>query len=494
MEKFIAFRTVSSDPELAEDCRRGATYLRTLFKRYGATTHILTTANGLNPIILAKFCSNVAAATPRKRILFYGHYDVISADNTDGKWLTDPFTLAGISGYLYGRGVTDNKGPILAAMYAAAELAAEQSLGSDVIFLIEGEEECGSRGFKEAVEKNKDVIGNIDWIMLANSYWLDDETPCLTYGLRGIVRATITVKSDHPDLHSGVDGGIHMDEPLKDLISLLAKLTGPNGRIQISNFYDAILPATAAEEERYDDITRLLLSQNPGLRNVEDFKLALKGKWREPSLTIHKFNVSGPENSTVIPSAAQATLSIRIVPNQEALHVQEMLVQFLESSFAQLGTRNHINVRLDHQADPWLGDPGNSLYQTLEEAVIQVWAKWCEQDNVSNMPASSPFEQAVSNGLSRSGSSSLSPTSTRTEVHSPSQASRLKPNQKPLYIREGGSIPAIRFLEKTFEAPAAQLPCGQASDHAHLDNERIRLANLYNSREIFKRVFGGATR
>ncbi|KFY61999.1 hypothetical protein V496_04761, partial [Pseudogymnoascus sp. VKM F-4515 (FW-2607)] len=61
--------------------------------------------------------------------------------------------------------------------------------------------------------------------------------------------------------------------------------------------------------------------------------------------------------------------------------------------------------------------------------------------------------------------------------------------RKPLYIREGGSIPSIRFLEKEFEAPAAHLPCGQASDSAHLDNERLRLTNLFKSREIFRKVF-----
>ena len=60
---------------------------------------------------------------------------------------------------------------------------------------------------------------------------------------------------------------------------------------------------------------------------------------------------------------------------------------------------------------------------------------------------------------------------------------------KPLFIREGGSIPSIRVLEKQFNAPAAHLPCGQASDSAHLDNERLRLVNLYNSKKIFKRVF-----
>jgi di- and tripeptidase len=61
--------------------------------------------------------------------------------------------------------------------------------------------------------------------------------------------------------------------------------------------------------------------------------------------------------------------------------------------------------------------------------------------------------------------------------------------RKPLYIREGGSIPSIRFLEKEFGAPAAHLPCGQASDSAHLENERLRVSNLMKSREIFRQVF-----
>ena len=61
--------------------------------------------------------------------------------------------------------------------------------------------------------------------------------------------------------------------------------------------------------------------------------------------------------------------------------------------------------------------------------------------------------------------------------------------RKPLYIREGGSIPSIRFLEKEFDAPAANLPCGQSSDGGHLSNERLRMVNLLKSREIFKTVF-----
>ena len=49
--------------------------------------------------------------------------------------------------------------------------------------------------------------------MLSNSYWLDDLTPCLNYGLRGVINASITIKSDKPDRHSGVDGGVSQNQP-----------------------------------------------------------------------------------------------------------------------------------------------------------------------------------------------------------------------------------------------------------------------------------------
>ena len=81
------------------------------------------------------------------------HYDVISAPFVG--WDSDPFTLTGRNGYLYGRGVTDDKGPIIAMACAAAELLSRRALGLDLVMLIEGEEECGSSGFADAVQKHK---------------------------------------------------------------------------------------------------------------------------------------------------------------------------------------------------------------------------------------------------------------------------------------------------------------------------------------------------
>lgn len=110
--------------------------------------------------------------------------------------------------------------------------------------------------------------------------------------------------------------------------------------------------------------------------------------------------------------------------------IKDCLVSYLNSEYARFGSGNTLSVTIDHEAEPWLGDPENDAFRILEEAVVEEWSE---------------------------------------------EGKRVR----PLFIREGGSIPTARFLEKEFGAMAAHLPCGQASDQAHLDNERLRLVNLY---------------
>jgi di- and tripeptidase len=436
---------------------------------------------------------------------------VVPADNKQSKWIVDPFQMRGINGYLYGRGVSDNKGPIMAALYAVVDLVHEKALESDIIFLIEGEEESGSRGFKDAVRRHKNLIGDIDYIILANSYWLDDDVPCLTYGLRGVLHATVKVDSNHPDVHSGVDGSFMMDEPLFDLTSILAKLKGLHNHIQIPGFYDNILPLTPAEEARYDDIVETLIRRSPENGPPETLKASLMARWREPNLTVHRYKVSGPDGS-LVSAHASAAISLRLVPNQEVDDVIKSLTGFLNDAFAKLDTHNHLSITIDNQAEAWLGDPENAIFKTLEAAIMDVWGPIGETGR-SSVPGPRP-KSTSTNTILPSMSPSLKPspatTSTLTngsdhtslaatplDQSNPSfslsqseNSSDPKPRgRKPLYIREGGSIPSIRFLEKEFGAPAAHLPCGQASDSAHLDNERLRVSNLYKSREIFRQVF-----
>lgn len=192
LSKFVAIPSVSSEPSHKEDCRQTAIWLRKCLSQLGARTSLvrrpvfqsntpdlyfviqLPTGEGNNPLVLATFHGTSGGQQRKPRVLFYGcvdrhfgslfslrtegsvpssHYDVISAPPNG--WKTDPFTVTGQNGYLYGRGVTDNKGPILAAACAAADLLSRRALGLDLVMLIEGEEECGSIGFGDAVRKHR---------------------------------------------------------------------------------------------------------------------------------------------------------------------------------------------------------------------------------------------------------------------------------------------------------------------------------------------------
>ncbi|KAI9889054.1 MAG: hypothetical protein M1814_005843 [Vezdaea aestivalis] len=486
LAEFVAYRSVSStSQQYAEECRRAANFLRNLFRRYGASTDMLSTDGSLNPIVFAKFKGKSAAKSARKRILFYGHYDVVDAIDSKKTWIADPFKLQSINGYLYGRGVTDNKGPILAALYAAAELVATQTLEYDILFLIEGEEECGSRGLESAVQRNKHLIGEIDFVLVANSYWIDDEVPCLTYGLRGVIHATITVESEQPDRHSGIDGGALVDEPLQNLISVLATLTSSHGRVQIPGFYADIPPLTKIEESRYDAISQVLRSRNTLDEAVDSETMmdSLMRRWREPSLTIHRLKTSGPDDGAVIPCHTRAALSLRLVPNQDLVKISGDLTRYVIAQFDRLQTKNKLSISIDQTAEPWLGDPDNEIFRALEKAIIEVWQ--LDDTITTTLPSVSPRKLKASRKakvemFSLSDSPSASP---RNGLSTKSRS--------PLYIREGGSIGGIRFLEKAFGAPAAQFPCGQASDKAHLDNERLRLKNLTNAGAVFRKVFRG---
>ncbi|KAJ5669504.1 hypothetical protein N7462_010574 [Penicillium macrosclerotiorum] len=557
LAKFVSFKTISASPKFAGECNQGAAFLRRHCNYLGAKTKLLTTGQDTNPIVYARF----NATSPEKvdkTILFYGHYDVVGADSNRPKWKSDPYQLTSINGFLYGRGVSDNKGPILASLYAAADLARTKALRCNVVFLIEGEEESGSQGFHQTVRDHKVQIGPVDWILLANSYWLDDYNPCLTYGLRGVVHANLVVTSDHPDLHSGIDGSALLDEPVKDLSILVSTLVGRKGKINLPGFHDPVRPLTGAEQKRFEAIADVLLPQHPEISDRQALIKSLMYRWREPSLTVHSMEVPGSKSGTAtIARRAKASLSIRIVPDQQADEVAANLTAYAQEQFDQLESQNDLTVEITGKSDAWLGDPDNEIFATLSEAITAAWTPDRPPSKhqypslpplihgpsiASAKPASIPgqllrkdssdslashVDRVITSTTTSSAAGTRKrsaqpiasvPTSstltqsastppedpvalpTRTTFTPPSSLGALSGGRAvasdpspavvtPIFIREGGSIPTIRFLEKEFSAPAANLPCGQASDNAHLDNERMRVENLYKSREIFRYVF-----
>ncbi|KIW72830.1 hypothetical protein, variant [Phialophora macrospora] len=511
LREFVAFRTVASAPTYVRDCHEAVTFLRKKCNTFGANTHLFSPQQGVNPILLAKFPASTPSASTRS-ILFYGHYDVVDAEydpnNPHPTWYGDPFVLQPLSSFLYGRGVTDNKGPILAAIYAVADLVQHGTLSCNVTFLIEGDEEAGSRGFRKTVESAHDAIGPVDFILLSNSYWLDDHIPCLTFGMRGVIHASITVSSNKPDLHSGMDGKSVQHEPLKDLTVVLATLVGPSGtKVTIPGFYDSVDELSEDEVKSYASITSSLLPGHPEIKNEKSFALSLMQRWRYPNLTVHRIEVPEAKTAVTISGSAKATLSIRIVPSQTAEQNAQSLTRYIQDEFAKLQSTNILTVAITSKADPWLADVRSEIYEALKDAIVDIWnpdvaisqqrafkmADDIKTSSSTPTPSSPKSLTANKNPIYPNSSSSSAPTrSSHRRASSLAATGSFPPSalpREPLFIREGGSIPAISFLEHEFKAPAAMFPMGQASDNAHLDNERMRVENLYKGREVLKRIF-----
>lgn len=305
--------------------------------------------------------------------------------------------------------------------------------------------------------KFTDNMAYQDVILLANSYWLGEDLPCLTVGLRGVVQASLTIEGRRPDVHSGVEGGA-VREPMIDMISLLAKTTS-GSEVAVPHFYDHVRPVGHDEETHYASIAALVRRSAPAAptapmnstyepqprrataqnMRTED----LIARWRCPTLSVHTLFASGPNNNTVIPNRVRASVSVRLVPDQSLAQVVDALTQFWHDQFLELHSPNHLAIQVDHTADWWDAQTESPYFLALRKAVGQIWQplpKTCDL-------------------------------------------------QVPVAIREGGSIPAIALLEQELGATAVHLPMGQASDAAHLADERIRSVNLFRGRDVVTRFF-----
>ncbi|KAG4306470.1 hypothetical protein PORY_000458 [Pneumocystis oryctolagi] len=279
------------------------------------------------------------------------HFDVQPALISDG-WETDPWKLTynKETCCMYGRGISDDKGPVLGWLSA---IEAFQIAGIEcpvnIVFCFEGMEENGSIGLDELVEaESQKYFANIDCVCISDNYWLGTKKPCLTYGLRGISCYSVTVTGPTADLHSGVFGGV-VHEPMTDLIHLLSSLVNTNGMIQIPGIMDEVEPLLPEERVLYESISVTMedIYHSAGCKSIihDEIETVLLHRWRYPSLSIHgiegAFSSSGIK--TVIPSKVIGKFSIRLVPNMDPDNVCYLVKKYLESVFSSLNSKNTLN-------------------------------------------------------------------------------------------------------------------------------------------------------
>ncbi|KAI4094784.1 MAG: hypothetical protein LQ344_002030 [Seirophora lacunosa] len=382
----------------------------------------------LPPVIVARYGSDKA----RRTILVYGHYDVQPAGREDG-WNTDPFELTvDEKGRMYGRGSTDDKGPVLGWLNVLqAHQRAGVELPVNLLMCFEGMEEYGSEGLEDFIERETRRGGffeEADAVCISDNYWLGTEKPCLTYGLRGCNYYSVEIAGPGQDLHSGVFGG-SAQEPMTDLVRVLGTLVDTNGKIQVPGINDMVAPVTKEEKEIYGGISYTMdnLYESLGSKTSihEDKENTLMARWRYPSLSVHgvegAFSAGGAK--TVIPAKVIGKFSIRTVPDMVSDKVDECVFKYVKEQFAKLGSKNKLNVTLQHAGPWWVASPKHWNFSAAGKAVERVFGV------------------------------------------------------KPDLTREGGSIPITITFEKATGKNVLLLPMGSSTDAAHSINEKLDRRN-----------------
>lgn len=332
----------------------------------------------LPPVIVARHGSS-----PSKRtILVYGHYDVQPALKDDG-WATEPFNLTiDDQGRMYGRGSTDDKGPVLGWVNAIqAHQAAGIELPVNLLMCFEGMEEYGSEGLDEFIRKEAQKGGffaDADAVCISDNYWLGTEKPCLTYGLRGCNYYNVSVHGPGQDLHSGVFGGT-AQEPMTDLVRVLGKLVDTHGKILIPGIQEMVADLTEDEKALYGDISFTMDNLHESLGSTttihEESGQTLMARWRYPSLSIHGIEgaFSAPGAKTVIPAKVIGKFSIRTVPNLESDRVDELVFRYVREEFEKLGSKNTLDISLQHSGNWWVASPKHWNFRAAGKAVESVF-------------------------------------------------------------------------------------------------------------------------
>lgn len=247
----------------------------------------------------------------------YAHYDV-QPPGDEADWDSPPFEPAVRDGRIYARGATDDKGPLLVALLVAEAFLAQQgSLPLNVRFLIEGEEEIGSRSLPAFLRARRDELA-ADLVVSADGAMWRPTEPSIPVAAKGLVSLELTVTGSSADLHSVRHGGA-VQNPLHALFAVLASLHDLEGRVAVAGFYDEVQPLTEAERAwlarvPFDEEVYRREAGVPALHGEPGFT-TLERLWARPTLEIN--GVWGGGRYTVIPRSAGARISCRLVPEQQ---------------------------------------------------------------------------------------------------------------------------------------------------------------------------------
>lgn len=391
--EFARIPTVSTDPAHREDMVRGAEWVAARLAESGPIK-ARTIPTGGHPVVYGEWLGAPEAPT----LLVYGHYDVQPPDPIE-RWRSEPFEPEVREGRLYGRGVSDNKGPMLIPIKVAeAFFAARGGLPLNVKFVFEGEEEIGSRNLEPFIAANAAML-RADAVLSADgAMWRNDE-PSITVASRGVVGFEFSLKGANRNLHSGRYGGA-ISNALHAMADLVSSLHARDGRVAVAGFYDRVVALPETERRAIAalpfDEARFLGDAGLSSGFGEPGYSTLERQWIRPTLEVNGMwgGYQGPGSQTVTPNEAHAKLSCRLVPDQDPDAIRDLVIRHLETHLPAGVT---VSVRGErHAAPPYLIPSDHPALVTAAGVLEQVYGKKPLRVRMgSTLPVSALFKRVL---------------------------------------------------------------------------------------------------
>src|SRR5712691_288340 len=422
LKALLAIPSISALPEHAADVKRCAEWCADEMRRIGMQNVKLIPTPG-NPVVYGDWLGAAGAPT----MLFYGHYDVQPVDPLN-LWETPPFEATVRDGEIYARGSADDKGQVFMHFKAIeAHLKQNGKLPVNIKIILEGEEEVGSVNLDNFIIANKADL-KADVVVISDSPMFARGVPSICYGLRGLVYCQVDLRGSKGDLHSGVFGGA-VANPAFVLAQMIAQMKDKAGRVKIPGFYDDVRPLEPAEREAW---AQLPFNERQYKKDFGIPKLAgetgyttLERTWARPTFEVNGLlsGFTGEGAKTVLPAVAMAKVSMRLVPDQSP----DKIAQLFEAYVRKIAPKTvELKITRMHGGKPWMTSFDNRFVQAAGRAIEKGFGK------------------------------------------------------KPIFTREGGSIPVVSTCQEELGLPSVLFGVGLPDENAHAPNEKLDVGNFHN--------------
>ena len=312
LAELLRIPSMSADPAHAGDVQEAATWVAGFLRDAGGVGEVVDWQG--SPLAVGELRAS-SGADSAPTVLVYGHFDVQPPDPLD-QWESDPFEPDVRDGWLYGRGVADDKGQLYLLLKAAAGLAAEGALPVNVRFACDGEEEVGGHSiidFLAEDDRTADVCVIFDADMPGRG------VPAFYVATRGIVYMHLKVRAGERDLHSGMYGGAALNG-MHALLQTLSGVEQRDGRLPEA-LRAGIRPPTAEEIQGWSSLSpgaEVLSDQGARPADAAAGDEFYIRTWAEPALDVNGLAGGSPFlQKTVIPAVGEANLSMRLVADQD---------------------------------------------------------------------------------------------------------------------------------------------------------------------------------